>query len=72
MNFSLGNPLVDVIKLDEIGILEKIKSSISQMKINNFEETNLTLFRENSLELAADHLTSIYTSLIESSNLQIN
>jgi hypothetical protein len=72
MNFSLGNPLIDVIELDEMGILEKLKSNISQIKNNNFEENNLALFRENSLELAADHLMGIYTSLIESSSLQIN
>ena len=72
MNFSLVNPLIDVIELDEMGILEKLKSNISRIKINNVEENNLTLFRENSLELATDHLISIYTSMIESPNLEIN
>jgi hypothetical protein len=72
MNFSLGNPLIDVIELDEMGVVEKIKSNISQIKNNNFEVNNLALFGNNSLKLAADHLMSIYTSLMESSNLQTN
>jgi hypothetical protein len=71
-NLYLPCPLIDVIELGEMGVVEKIKSNISQIKNNNFEVNNLVLFRENSLKLAADHLMSIYTSLMESSNLQIN
>ena len=55
-----------------MGVFEIIKSNISQLKINNFEETIQTLFSKNSLELASIRLMRVYLSLVDSSNLEIN
>ena len=65
MNFALASPLVEAVELGSENILPALKREIARLQSTDAVKTNNYLLENNSIDVIANQLTGIYSTMVE-------